>query len=100
MVSFANRHCALFLFHRKDHADFMMDRPSFKQVFLFAFLFVAIISGCKKDNGGDSDGDGYYIKFKFDGTEIKFEETPFANFSVADDIYMGGFGAFKKTGVT
>ena len=70
-----------------------------KRQILLVFLSAILMIACKKDKGGDSDGDGYYIKFKLNETELQFKGMPYATFSVADDIYQGGFGASKEQGV-
>lgn len=78
----------------------MIYRSILKRQILLVFLSAILMMACKKDKGGDSGGDGYYIKFKLNGTEFQFKGMPYATFSVADDIYLGGFGAFKEQGVT
>lgn len=69
-----------------------------RQLFLVLLSSVLMVA-CKKDKN-DGGGDGYYVKFTLNGTEFQFKGMPYANFSVADDIYLGGFGAFKEQGVT
>lgn len=71
-----------------------------KRQILLVSLSAILMTACKKDKGGDSGGDGYYVKFKLNGTEMQFKGMPYATFSVADDIYLGGFGASREQGVT
>jgi|GEM_PF-6702529 len=92
--------CFLFISLYNNNANIMRCGSMLKRQILLVFLSAILMLACKKDKDSDSDGDEYYIKFKLDGTELQFKGMPYATFSVADDIYLGGFGASKEQGVT
>ena len=64
-----------------------MKTTTLKVLLSSAILVSFVLSSCNKEKDNPSNGSGYYVKFKLDGTEKQYTETTTALFTTYLPIY-------------